>query len=93
MRCSSLCPPLHNTSAPGAHLGSPNPLCTSITWIDWTAGQTAGATAVAKMLALNHDKGDNSTVYFHIYIEKQRDTCPQSLMKCIEFDTYTAISV
>lgn len=48
---------------------------------------------VVKMLALNQDKIDNTLIFFHIYIVEKRDMCPQYLMKCIKYDTLTAISV
>lgn len=41
---------------------------------------------VAKTLVLNFDKGDNTIIYFQVYIGEKRDIAPQSLMKYIELD-------
>lgn len=78
MRCSSLGPPLRNTSPASAHLGSPNPLRTSITCMYWTARQTDDTTDVAKMIGLNCAKGNNTTLYFHIYIGEKKTHLPSA---------------
>lgn len=48
---------------------------------------------VAKTLVLNFDKGDNTIIYFQVYIGEKRDVSPQSLIKCIELDIWAVASV
>lgn len=49
-----------------------------------TAWQTVDIMDVAKTLALDCDKGDNTIIYFQVYTGEKRHISPQSLMKCIE---------